>query len=365
MGKMKFIDEFRDPTVVRGLCERIAALSARLGRTVRFMEVCGGHTMAIHRFGIPGLLPEQIQLLSGPGCPVCVTPTTYIDRAIEYAREQDAVITTFGDLYRVPGSDGSIEDAAARGLDARVVYSSRDALKIAAENPERLTLFLAIGFETTAPTVAATVQEAAAGDVRNYRVLSGHKLMPPALRALLEAPEVALDGFILPGHVSTIIGVEPYRFIAEEFGLPCCITGFEPADVLQSILALTAQCLEHEARVENRYGRAVRTEGNPRARAIIEQVFRPVDSQWRGVGLIAGSGLELKDEWGAFRVDAPDPTLPSVGMEECRCDEVLRGLINPPECALFGKRCTPDTPVGPCMVSSEGSCAAFYKYGCA
>ena len=363
MGKMKFIDEFRDARVVKTLCERIAALSARLGRTVRFMEVCGGHTMAIHRFGIPGLLPEEVELLSGPGCPVCVTPTTYIDRAIEFAREQDAVITTFGDLYRVPGADGSVEDAAARGADARVVYSARDALKIAAENPDRLVLFLAIGFETTAPTVAATVQEAAARDVTNYRVLSGHKLMPPALRALLEAPEVALDGFILPGHVSTIIGVQPYRFIAQEFGLPCCITGFEPADILQSILALTAQCRQQEARVENHYGRAVRTEGNPKARAVIEQVFRAVDSQWRGVGLITGSGLELKDEWSAFRVDAPDPALPSIGLKECRCDEVLRGLIKPPECALFGSRCTPDTPVGPCMVSSEGSCAAFYRYG--
>jgi hydrogenase expression/formation protein HypD len=292
-----------------------------------------------------------------------VTPTTYIDLAIEYAREHEAVITTFGDLYRVPGSAGSIEDAATRGLDARVVYSCLDALKIASENPDRLILFLAIGFETTAPTVAASVQKAARDGVTNYRVMSGHKVMPPALRALLEAPEVALDGFILPGHVSTIIGAEPYRFIAEEFGLPCCITGFEPADVLQSILALTAQCVEREARVENHYARVVRTEGNPKARAAIEQVFRPADSQWRGVGLIAASGLELRDEWGAFRVDAPDPALPSVGLKECRCDEVLRGLIKPPECALFGKRCTPDTPVGPCMVSSEGSCAAFYKYG--
>ena len=359
---MKFIDEFRDAAVVDSLRERIAGLAARLPRTVRLMEVCGGHTMAIHRFGIPDLLPRKIELLSGPGCPVCVTPTTYIDRAIEFADEQDAIITTFGDLYRVPGADGSLEDAAARRADARVVYSARDALKIAAENPDRLVLFAAIGFETTAPTVAATVMEAASGNVTNYRVLSGHKLMPPALRALLEAPEVALDGFILPGHVSTIIGVEPYRFIADEFGLACCITGFEPTDILQSILALTVQCLEGQARVENKYTRVVRTEGNPKAQALIEQVFRSTDSQWRGVGLIKESGLELKDEWEAFRVEAPDPAVPSVGQKECRCSEVLRGLIKPRECRLFGRTCTPDTPVGPCMVSSEGACAAFYKY---
>jgi len=360
---MKYIDEFRNAAHVRALAARIARAAERLERPVRFMEVCGGHTMAIHRFGIQGLLPEAVQLLSGPGCPVCVTPTTYIDRAIEAARSEDAILATFGDLYRVPGSDGSLEDAAARGLDARVVYSASDALRLAAENPDRRVIFLAIGFETTAPTVAAAAKQARSRGQDNLAMLCGHKTMPRALRALLEAPQVELDGFILPGHVSTIIGVEPYRFIAEEFGLPCCITGFEPSDILQSILALTQQRAAREARIQNAYERAVRPEGNPRARAVIDEVFRPVDARWRGIGLIEQSGLDLREGWDAWRVPPPDPAVPSVQHAGCRCGDVLRGVIKPSACPLFGKRCTPETPVGPCMVSSEGSCAAFYKYG--
>ncbi len=360
---MRFVDEFRDSRLVHGLCRRIEEAAEGLDGAVRFMEVCGGHTMAIHRFGIPGLLPDGIELLSGPGCPVCVTPTTYVDRALAVARRDGAILATFGDLYRVPGGNGSLEDAAGQGADVRVVYSPRDALRAASQNAGRPVVFLAVGFETTAPAVAATVLEAAADGVDNFRVLSGHKTMPLALEALLEAPEVALDGLILPGHVSTIIGAEPYRFIPERFGVPCSITGFEPGDILQGILGLVQQCAEGRADVENNYRRAVRPGGNPTARALMEKVFRPADAQWRGIGLIEGSGLELRDEWHRFRVEPPDPTEPSVGTEGCRCGEVLRGLIKPPECSLFGVGCTPDSPVGPCMVSSEGSCAAHYKYG--
>ena len=359
---MKYIDEFRSAAHVRALAGRIASAAGRLRRRVRLMEVCGGHTMAIHRFGIPGLMPEGVELLSGPGCPVCVTPTTYIDRAIQIARDPEVILATFGDLYRVPGSDGSLEEAATRGADVRVVYSPRDALRIASDNPGRRVAFLAIGFETTAPTAAAALLEARASGLTNFAALSGHKTMPPALRALLEAPQVALDGLILPGHVSTIIGVEPYRFIAQEFGVPCCITGFEPSDILESIARLIEQCAAGQARVQNAYARAVRPQGNPRAREIIERVFEPGDAQWRGIGLIGASGLDLRRDWAAWRLEPPDPALPSVELEACRCGDVLRGLIRPPQCPLFAARCTPDTPVGPCMVSSEGSCAAYYRY---
>lgn len=319
--------------------------------------------MAIHRFGIPGLLPEGIEMLSGPGCPVCVTPTTYLDRAIELAAEANATLTTFGDLYHVPGAAETLEDAAARGADVRVVYSARDALKLAEDNPEREVVFLAIGFETTAPGTAATVLEAHSKGVRNFRILSGHKTMPEALRALVSAPEVALDGFILPGHVSTITGPEPYEFLPREFGMACCVTGFEPTDILMAVLALVRQVVEQKPTVENQYRRAVRAGGNPRARETVYEVFEPTDAQWRGIGLIPGSGLSVRERWASYSVEPPDPAIPSAEYKACRCAQVLRGLVRPPECPLFGKACVPDSPVGPCMVSSEGACAAYYKYG--
>jgi hydrogenase expression/formation protein HypD len=362
---MKFVDEFRDPDAARTLAERIRR-AADGAPTMRFMEVCGGHTMAIHRFGIPHLLPDNIELLSGPGCPVCVTPSTYIDRGIELA-EQDAerpvTLTTFGDLYRVPGRAESLEDAAGRGLDVRIVYSPRDALKTAAENGDHDVLFLGVGFETTVPTVAATIMEAQAEGLGNFRVLSGHKTMPQALRALMEAPEVALHGFLLPGHVSTISGPEPYRFLPREFGTACCVTGFEPTDILQGVLALTEQVAEERPTVENRYRRAVHADGNPTARRVVETVFEPVDSQWRGLGMIPGSGLDVREEWREHAVEAPDPAAPSVEHDRCLCTQVLRGVARPTDCSLFGTACVPDSPIGTCMVSSEGACAAFHKYG--
>ncbi len=360
---MRFVDEYRRARPVKRLEREIRRAADRLGRKVRFMEICGGHTTAIHRFGIPSLLPDQIELLSGPGCPVCVTPTTYIDRALSLACDASCTLTTFGDLYRVPGSDGALEDASARGADVRVVYSPRDALKFALSDPQKVVTFLAVGFETTAPAVAATVLEASAQGIENFRIMSGHKTMPRALRALVEAPQVALDGFILPGHVSTIIGPEPYGFLPQEFGMACCVSGFEPTDILRSILALTLQVVKREFCVQNEYRRAVRKEGNAVAREQMSRVFEPCDSQWRGLGLIPNSGLDVKSEWRAYSVDPPDPTLPSEKHEDCRCEQLLRGLARPTDCPLFGTVCTPDSAVGPCMVSSEGSCAAFYKYG--
>ena len=359
---MRYVDEFRDPDAARRLSERIADAARAAGRTLRFMEVCGGHTMAIHRFGLPHLLPESIELLSGPGCPVCVTPTTYVDRAVELGRD-GAVLTTFGDLYRVPGSDGSLEEAVAGGLDVRIVYSPRDALKVAREEPARGVVFLGIGFETTVPTVAATMLEARETGLGNFRVLSGHKTMPRALRALVEAPQVAVDGFILPGHVTAVIGTQPYEFLPAEFGTACCVSGFEPTDILMAVLSLARQCAAGAPQVDNQYPRAVPAGGNPLARGIVEQVFEPADCQWRGIGPIPGSGLDVRDEWAEMRAEAPDPAAPSADFGACRCAEVLRGVIRPPECPLFGKACVPDSPVGPCMVSSEGSCAAFFKYG--
>ncbi len=360
---MKFIDEFRQPETVRRLADQITETAARVDGAVRIMEVCGGHTMAIHRFGLPSLLPDNIELLSGPGCPVCVTPTTYVDRAIGLVAGDSVTLTTFGDLYRVSGSEETLEDAAGRGVDARVVYSPRDALKLASDNPDRTVIFLAVGFETTAPVVAASVQEAARRGIDNFRVMSGHKTMPPALRALVEAPEVALDGFLLPGHVSTIIGTEPYRFLAEEFNLACCVTGFEPADMLRGIASVVAQRADERSEVDNEYRRVVNRQGNPTAGGIVADIFEPADSQWRGLGMIPDSGLTVRSEWQDFSIDPPDPTIPSKCNSACRCDEVLRGLAKPPDCELFGKACTPDSAVGPCMVSSEGACAAYYKYG--
>lgn len=359
---MKFVDEFRDP-------EAAARLSAKIRRTaegtdrLRLMEVCGGHTMAIHRFGIPDLLPENVELLSGPGCPVCVTPTTYVDRALELAEQEDTVVATFGDLYRVTGRADSLEDAAARGSDVRVVYSPRDALAMAREEPGRRVIFLAVGFETTAPGVAATVLGAAREGMDNFSVLVGHKLMPPALEALMEAPKVDIQGFLLPGHVSTITGPEPYSFLPERYGVACCVTGFEPTDILRGILSLVRQLSSGSPTVDNAYPRAVRAGGNPAARRLLERVFERVDCQWRGLGLIAESGLDLRPELAAHRAEPPDPALPSAEHERCRCPEVLRGLIRPTDCALFGGVCVPDSPTGPCMVSSEGACAAFYRYG--
>jgi hydrogenase expression/formation protein HypD len=350
--------------------ERLASrllkeITALADHPLRLMEVCGTHTIAIFRAGIKPLLADSVELISGPGCPVCVTPTGEIDRAIALSRRQEVILATFGDLMRVPGSSSSFQQERATGSAIRVILSPLDAVQIAQENPDKTAVFFAVGFETTSPAIAAAVLEARRRQVKNLYLLSSQRLVPPALRALLAAGKAAIDGFILPGHVSVIIGRIPYLFVADEFGTPGVITGFEPLDILEGIYMLMRQKKEGRATIEIQYSRAVKEQGNPRARAIMEEVFVPADASWRGLGTIPASGLMLREEFWAMDA-ARVFDLPYVEAEEppgCLCSEVLQGLRRPPDCPLFGTRCTPVDPVGACMVSTEGSCAAYYKYG--
>jgi len=352
---------FRDPGIARGLVDAIHA-TATVPCTL--MEVCGTHTMAIAKHGLRGLMPATITLLSGPGCPVCVTANADIDLAIEMARQPGVTLATFGDMMKVPGSYSSLSAEKADGRDVRVVYSPLDSLAIAEHEPDRHVVFLGVGFETTAPTVALTIAEAARRGLANWSALSLHKTVPEALRALVNDPEVRVTGFILPGHVSTIIGLEPYRFLAEEYGIPSVITGFEPVDVLQGVWMLAKQLAEGRAEVEIAYGRGVSAEGNAAARAAIERAFEPCDAEWRGIGVIPGTGLALRPEFAGYDARERVPVTPPEPREikGCQCGDVLRGVVLPFECRLFGRGCTPEHPVGPCMVSSEGSCAAYYRY---
>lgn len=352
---------FRDPAIARTLVERISATATT---PVKFMEVCGTHTVAIARNGLRDLMPETITLLSGPGCPVCVTGNSDIDTAIEFARRPGVIVTTFGDMMKVPGSYSSLSQEKADGRDVRIVYSPLDALDIAEKNPESLVVFIGVGFETTVPIIAAAIEQAARRDLKNFTVFSAHKTVPAALGALVNDPDVAVGGFILPGHVSVIIGLEPYRFLAEEYGVPSVITGFEPIDVLQGIYMLAKQVAEGRADVEIAYTRAVPPAGNPAAIAKIAEVFEPMDAEWRGIGVIPGTGLAIRDSYAAFDAMKRLPVTPPEPREikGCQCGEVLRGITLPFECRLFAKACTPEHPIGPCMVSSEGSCAAYYRY---
>lgn len=365
---MKFTEEFRDPGAARAVAQ---AIRERSTRPARLMEFCGGHTHAILRFGIPSLLPETVDLRSGPGCPVCVTSATDLDRAIALAQVPDVILTTFGDMVRVPGSgsgkDGepaSLAQAKAQGADVRVVYSPLDALDVAREFPTRPVIFLGVGFETTAPMVASAVAMAEDEGLENFSVFSTHKLTPPATRAILEAGEVGLDGILGPGHVTTVIGAEAWRFLPEGYGLPCAIAGFEPLDILRAVLALVEMVEEGELDVANTYTRSVRAEGNVGAQRALEQVFEVSDSVWRGFGTVPNSGLSLRDRFARFDAarEFPVEVPPAQEPPGCRCGEVLRGVLLPPECGLFARRCTPQTPVGPCMVSAEGACAAYYRY---
>ncbi len=329
------------------------------------MEVCGTHTVAIFRSGIRNILPQNISLISGPGCPVCVTPDRDIDLAIEIARKDNVIFTTFGDMMKVPGTISSLERERAMGADIRVVYSSLDALDIAIKNPQKLVVLFGIGFETTSPTIASIIISAYKENISNFLALSAHKLIPPAMKILLDSGEVKIDGFICPGHVSTIIGSKPYQFIPENYGIPCVISGFEPLDILQSILMLVQQIENNEAGVEIEYNRVVHPEGNSVALKILDEVFAVGDAEWRGLGIVPKSGLYIKDKYRQF--DALSVFDISVNTyaksEECLCGEVLRGSIIPTDCPLFGEACTPDNPVGPCMVSSEGTCSAYFRYG--
>ncbi len=363
-------ERFRDPSLAKQLLERIKRAVQTLQRPINLMEVCGTHTVSISRNGIRQILPEGLKLLSGPGCPVCVTAQRDIDIIIEVVNNEQVILTTYGDMMKVPGTVANLQEAKALGRAVQVVYSPLDALKVATENPDKLVIFYSVGFETTAPMAAATLELAAAQGVRNFKIYSVHKLVPPALEGLLSADEVKIDGFILPGHVSTVVGGEAYRPVPEKYGVPAVIAGFEPLDILLGIERLVTQLVEGRATVENAYSRAVNWEGNQVAKQVLAEFFQPVDAEWRGIGVIPGSGLELADAYAAFNARNTEAIAEAeqrlVGLKSeikgCRCGDVLKGVILPYECPLFGKACTPSRAIGPCMVSSEGSCAAYYKY---
>jgi hydrogenase expression/formation protein HypD len=358
---MKYLSEYRDGSLASKMADRIRAISKK---PARFMEICGTHTVAIFKSGIREVLPEHIGLVSGPGCPVCVTATRDIDKAVKVARIPDVIVTTFGDMIRVPGSESSLRKEKSLGADVRMVYSTMDALEVARQNPRKKVVFIGIGFETTAPTIAAAVVLAEAEGINNFSVLSSHKLLPPALDALLSGGEVDVSGFICPGHVSTVIGTAPYEVVVAQYRTPCVVVGFEPVDILQGIYMLVSQIEAGEAKVEIQYRRAVAPEGNQNALKTMSRVFEPCDAPWRGLGVIPKSGLAFREAYRAFDaealfdIDAPDSPEPP----GCKCGDVLRGVMTPVECKLFRNVCNPENPVGPCMVSSEGTCAAYYKY---
>ncbi len=361
---MTLADGFRDTELARGVLAGIRQASTR---QVRLMEFCGGHTVAIMRHGIRQLLPPTIEMLSGPGCPVCVTDNSDLDKALALARLPGVILATFGDMLKVPGSRSSLQEARAEGADVRIVYSTLDALDIAGQNPACRVVFLGVGFETTAPTVAASVLQAAKGGVPNYYVLSMHKVCPPAIRAILDSGEVKVSGLICPGHVSAVAGSRAWDFIALDYGIPCVVSGFEPLDILQAVRMLVDQLEKGESRVEIAYRRGVTPDGNRRALEVMAQVFEPCPARWRGLGAVPGSGLRLRDAYRRFDAEAAfdfDPG-PTVEPEGCICGEVLRAVRTPRDCGLFRTVCTPASPVGPCMVSSEGACAACYLYGAA
>ncbi len=362
---MKFVDEYRSGDVARRVAEQIAGL-VEPGRRYKIMEVCGGHTHAIYKHGVEDLLPPEVELVHGPGCPVCVIPMGRQDDAIALAERPGVIFTTFGDMMRVPSTRGSLLDAKARGADVRMVYSPLDALRIARENPGRDIVFFAIGFETTAPSTALTLLRARAEGIRNFKLFANHVTIIPAIRAILDSPDLRLDGFVGPGHVSTVIGNRPYRFIARNYGRPVVVSGFEPLDVLQGVYMILRQLAEGRSEVENQYRRVVRDEGNPRAlRAIAETMELRTTFEWRGLGFISQSALKLRDEFADWDAEvAYDvPGIRVADPKACQCGEVLKGVIKPWECKVFGTACTPDRPIGTCMVSSEGACAAYYNYG--
>ena len=358
---LKHINEYRDSDLARTLIEKINSISKK---NIRLMEVCGTHTVSIFRSGIRSLLPQTVSLLSGPGCPVCVTDQAEIDAFIELARIDDVIITTFGDLIRVPGTKSSLQKEGAAGQDIRVVYSTMDALEIARKNPHKNVIFLGVGFETTAPTIAASIYSAAQMKVDNFSVISAHKLVPPALEALMLADGAKIDGFILPGHVSVITGLNAYRPFFDRHQVPCVVAGFEPVDILQAIAMLVEMIETDRPDLDNAYPRAVTAEGNAKALSLLSEVFEPVDVNWRGIGMIPDSGLKIREKFSfhdaekLFDIRVVNAKTP----KGCACGEILIGTKIPPDCTLYKKACTPMDPVGPCMVSTEGTCAAYYKY---
>jgi len=359
---MKYIDEYRDKKKIKKVADEITRISGKKKMTL--MEVCGTHTMSIFRYGLKKLLPSNINLISGPGCPVCVSPNSFMDAAVAYSKHEDIIICSFGDMFRVPGSTSSLEKQRARGGNIRVVSSPIDALDVARENPESKIVFLAVGFETTTPAVAVTIKEAKRQGLKNFYCLSGPKVIPPAIRVLLEQKECNIDGFLLPGHVSTIIGIHPYEFTVKEFGIGGAIAGFEPLDVLEAVYMLVSQIKKKSPQIQIQYKRVARPEGNPIARKSVDEVFEIDDSDWRGVGVIPKSGLKIRSKFKEFDAEVnlkikPEATKEAKG---CICGEILCGVKTPKDCKLFGKACTPSDPKGACMVSTEGTCAAWWKY---
>jgi hydrogenase expression/formation protein HypD len=352
--------DFRSPDIAKRLIDRIAAAA----QPVRLMEVCGTHTVSIFRSGIRSMLPDVVELISGPGCPVCVTAQGEIDAFITLSRRPDVVIATFGDLMRVPGTRSSLQQEKAEGRDVRVVYSTLDAVRLAATLPEKEVVFLGIGFETTAPTIAASILAAEQRQLTNYTVYSAHKRVPPALEALMTFADVRIDGLILPGHVSVIIGVDGYRTFFQRHRTPCVVTGFEPIDILTGIQMLVDQIRSRQPKLENAYPRAVTAAGNTAAQHLLETVFVPVDATWRGLGPIPDSGLRIRDAFARFDAAQRFAVNASEAVEPagCACGDILTGSKTPPQCPLYNTVCTPSDPVGPCMVSSEGTCAAFHRY---
>ncbi len=359
---MKFINEFRDAELGKSL---IARIRQRSTKPARLMEFCGSHTVSIAKSGLRQLLPPNITMLSGPGCPVCVTANADLDKAIALAELPDVIITTFGDMMKVPASRSSLQRVKAEGRDIRIVYSTLDAIEIARSNPKRPVIFIGVGFETTAPTVAASVLQAQQQGINNYYVLSLHKLCPPVVKALLDSVEVKIDGLICPGHVSAIIGSRPYEFIPRDYGIACVISGFEPLDILQCVDMLVAQVESGQPKVEIAYRRGVKPEGNRIALELMDKVFEVCDGNWRGIGVVPGSGLRLRKEYRRYDAEKNFGIKPGRPLEPkgCICGDVLRAVKTPLDCKLFRKVCNPEHPIGPCMVSSEGTCAAYFQYG--
>ena len=363
---MKYIDEFREPEKAAALTKQINQLCNQLEKPIKLMEICGGHTHSIFKYGIEDILPPNLELIHGPGCPVCVMPKGRLDDAIAISQNHNVILATFGDTMRVPGSHTSLLQAKARGADIRMVYSPLDSLQIARDNPDKEIVFFALGFETTAPSTALTILQAAAENITNFSMFSNHVLVIPALEALLDNPDLQLDGFIGPGHVSMVIGTEPYEFIAQKYHKPIVIAGFEPLDILQSIWMLLNQLIEKRCQVENQYNRLVEPAGNLIALQAINQVFTVRENfDWRGLGEIPKSGLKIRAEYAQFDAELKFiiPNIKVPDHKACQCGEILKGTLKPWQCKVFGTACTPETPIGTCMVSSEGACAAYYKYG--
>ncbi len=359
---MKYIDEYRDRALLKPL---VAELEKSLTKPVRLMEVCGTHTMAIFRSGIRSILPEGMEIVSGPGCPVCVTSASHMDAFIKMAEIANVRVAIFGDLFRVPGSHGSLANASSQGAHVDVVYSPMDALELARKNPNDLIIFLGVGFETTTPGIAATILAASHEQIENFCVFSTHKVIPGPMEALMQDPDLNLNALLCPGHVSAIIGAGAYQPFVDKYGLACVVAGFEPADLLNGLILLARQIGDGQPKVENIYPRVVTWEGNKRAMAMVDEIFQPVDMEWRGLGVLPQSGLAIRDKYQNFDAEKRlnIEIIPAEEPKGCLCGEILKGQMIPPQCPLFDRRCTPSNPVGPCMVSSEGTCAAYHKYG--